>query len=356
LVDSPGRAPDANDRMIVPERRRHETRPHRSSPNPDDRLGPYGESSIAARLGAVYFILARVLKASHGRHIIALLSGVVACLLLGALAFALTQHIPFTTALYWAITTATTVGYGDVLPHNASGRFVASATMLTTIPMLAATFALVTGAAAAAGIRRILDVRPSFPTGSYRLVIGNHPTIPAIMDELAKAHDAVVLVADIDPVKVREGVHCIAGEPTEQQVLRRAHPEGAQHALVAAENDGDVLVIAVLLREMAPNLAISAVVGTNSVSAALKALGVRQTVSVNGIVAHILAKSLETPHASDLLFELVDSEEHRLVEFAVNDSEVGKTLSAVREDRGGLVLAIVHGGTPSILGSPLIQS
>jgi len=60
-----------------------------------------------------------------------------ACTLAAGAIFAATQNLPFTTSLCWAITTATTVGYGDVTPHNASGRVVASLTMLTTIPMLA---------------------------------------------------------------------------------------------------------------------------------------------------------------------------------------------------------------------------
>ena len=74
----------------------------------------------------------------------ALLVTATACVLAGAGLFALTQNLPFTTGLYWAVTTATTVGYGDVTPHNGAGRVIASAVMLTTIPMLAAVFALVT--------------------------------------------------------------------------------------------------------------------------------------------------------------------------------------------------------------------
>ncbi len=84
----------------------------------------------------------------------------------------MSQNVPFTTALYWAITTATTVGYGDVTPHKGAGRVIASAVMLTTIPLLAAVFALVTGAAAVAGIRRILNVEDRFPAGTYRVILG----------------------------------------------------------------------------------------------------------------------------------------------------------------------------------------
>ena len=42
-------------------------------------------------------------------------------------------------ALWWAVTTVTTVGYGDVVPQSTAGRFVGAALMLTgpsLIPLL----------------------------------------------------------------------------------------------------------------------------------------------------------------------------------------------------------------------------
>jgi voltage-gated potassium channel len=168
--------------------------------------------------------------------------------------------------------------------------------------------------------------------------------VPAILEELAKADDAVVLVADVDPTSIREDVHVVRGDPTDPATLRKAHPAEAQHALVAAANDGDVLIMAVLLHEQAPELAISALTNSGPVTEALKAIGVTQTVSVEELVAHTLAKSLESPHAGDLLLSLVDSEQHRLAEVEAEASEVGKPLSSVRQDRRGLVLGMVHDG------------
>jgi voltage-gated potassium channel len=108
-------------------------------------------------------LLVRVFGVRHRRHVAILLAAAVACLLAGAVLFAATQHYPLPTGLYWVITTATTVGYGDVLPRNAVGKVIASAVMLTTIPLLASVFALVTGAAAAAGVRRILAMGTPIP-------------------------------------------------------------------------------------------------------------------------------------------------------------------------------------------------
>lgn len=206
-------------------------------------------------------LLVRILGKNQRRHVAMLLTGVAISIVAGGAVFAATQPgMPLTTGLYWAITTASTVGYGDVTPHNPAGRLVAVVVMLTAIPMLAAAFALVTGSAAAAGLRRILAMEHKFPTGTYRIVVGSHPTVPSLLDDLVKAKDAVVLVADIDPAKVPAGVHVIRGDLTQPAVIRSARPEGAQQALVTGETDSDVLVSAVLLRKQAPGLQISALV------------------------------------------------------------------------------------------------
>jgi voltage-gated potassium channel len=289
-------------------------------------------------------LLARVLGAGHRRHVLVLLAGAVTCTVVGGAVFAATQRLPFTTGLYWAITTATTVGYGDVTPHNASGRVVASLVMLTTIPMLASVFALVTGAAAAAGIRRILAMGSPFPEGAFRLVIGMDPTVLAILDELVRVGDPVVLVADVNPDSVRPEVHVVRGDPTQQAAIRKARPQDAEQALITGTSDGDVLVSAVLLRKEAPDLPAAALVRSASVREALRDLGVQQTISAEGLVAHALAKSLEAPHAGEMLTQLVESDKHSLTELEADANAVGKPLSTIRDERAELVLGLVHDG------------
>jgi voltage-gated potassium channel len=269
-------------------------------------------------------LLVRVLGVGHRRHVAVLLSAAVASTLIWGALFAHAEGYPLTTGLYWAITTATTVGYGDVIPHNAAGRVVASATMLTTIPLLASVFALVTGAAAAAGVRRILGMGHEFPAGAYRIVVGMAPSVPAILDELVGVGDHVVLVADADPAKVRPEVHVVRGDPTQPTVIKSARPEGAQ---------------------LAPDLPIVALVHAPSVREALRELGIQQTISAEELIAHALAKTLEAPHAGDMLTQLVESNQHSLTEIPADAATIGKRLSAVRDERSGLVLGLVHEGT-----------
>jgi voltage-gated potassium channel len=309
--------------------------------------------------GSVIIFLVRAMRSSQRTRISILLSCAAACVLVGSLLFSLAERITYTTALYWAITTATTVGYGDVTPHNGLGRVIASGVMLTTIPLLASVFALATGGYAAAGIRRILAMHSPLPDPPYRLVIGMSQSVPAILRELIAARVTVVLLADTDPAGVPPEVHHIRADPTDEAAIRRTNPANAEQALITGTSDGDVLVSSVLVRKQAPNLPIVAVVSSASVREALADLGVRQTMSAPDLIAATLAKSLEAPHAADMVSELVESESHRLSEVdAASEGAVGKALSAVRDERDGLVLGLVHNGRFSlgIAEDPTVQA
>jgi voltage-gated potassium channel len=279
------------------------------------------------------------------RHHVAVLLGVAAAsILIGAALFALTQDASLGTGLYWAIVTAATVGYGDVTPHDSVGRLIAVGVILTTIPLLGAVFALLAGLAAVVQIRRSFGMEQRVPGGHFSVVYGAHPAVPRIVDELVASGRQVALVGDADPSEVHPEARLVAGDPTSEVVIRKSRPDRAEDALVLGSDDGDVLVTCVALRAAAPDLPIFALANSPKVAQALRDLGVHQTLSSDELVAHILAKSLETPHAGDLLLRLVDSERYRLQETAVRDDMVGRPLTDLELDRPALVLGLIRDG------------
>jgi len=107
-------------------------------------------------------------------------------------------------------------------------------------------------------------MRSQFPEGTYRLIIGMNPVVPALIEELASVGIPVVLVADVDPESMH-GVHVVRGDPTEEATIAKAKPAGAEQALITGTSDGDVLVSAVMLRKQAPSLTVTALVSSPSV-------------------------------------------------------------------------------------------
>jgi voltage-gated potassium channel len=268
----------------------------------------------------------------------------VVIVLVGAALFSITQHDGYGTSLYWAVTTATTVGYGDVLPHNAVGRVIASFVMLTTIPTVGAIFGLVAGASAVTHIRRILGMDTRLPTQKYTIILGLDPVVPRVLHELCARDVTVVLVAPERPAGSAEKVVFVAGDPTDDGVIARSHPERADRALIACEQDADTMVVAVALHMLAPKCKTYALTQSPRVAHALRELGVTHTLAADELVGHTVAKSLETPEAGDLLLQLVDATGYRLGEQLVDDALDARTLSSVRAAPGTLVLGIARDG------------
>jgi voltage-gated potassium channel len=81
---------------------------------------------------------ARQVFTAHGLAYAAILS--VIAVLGGGAAFRIAeanQDLTYGTSIWWALTTATTVGYGDVFPETDAGRFIAAGVMVVGIGFVA---------------------------------------------------------------------------------------------------------------------------------------------------------------------------------------------------------------------------
>ncbi len=292
----------------------------------------------------LFLIAASLVRGVNRYRVASLLAFACAVLVIGAALFSLTQHVSFGIGIYWAVTTATTVGYGDVTPHNTIGRVIAIAVMLGTIPVVGAVFALVAGASAMNRMRRLLGMDRILPPDNYTLIYGSHPVLSRVLAELERSGQRVVLVAAARPPDLGDEHHFIAGDPSDESVVRASHPERADRALIACESDADTLVVAVSVRALASDLEVYALTQSPSVARALADLGVTHTLATDELIGHTLAKSLEAPQSGDVLLALVESDAYRMVETEVGADLAGQQLSAVRGRAGGLILGVYQNG------------
>jgi voltage-gated potassium channel len=223
---------------------------------------------------------------------------------------------------------------------------IAVAVMLTAIPLFAGVFATVTATVTSLRMKSILlGLERRVPDQAFVAIYGNHAIVPSVARELLGGGLRVLVVADdIDQDAFPEGTHIVSGDPTSEDVIRRSSPGRALRALVAMTDEGDALVTTVLLRHVAPDLAVTAVVHSAHVARALEDLGVDEALSAEELVGHLVAKSLEAPHAAQLMRNLVDSNRYLLTEIDLPPELVGLALSAARGRRPELVLAVVHDG------------
>jgi voltage-gated potassium channel len=96
------------------------------------------------------------------RNAVSVIVGGTAAVMLGAaLLMRTVDHREYSNtwrALWWAIQTVTTVGYGDVTPRHASGRLVAVVVMLWGVAFLAIVTAVITSTFVARAARERFDV------------------------------------------------------------------------------------------------------------------------------------------------------------------------------------------------------
>jgi len=104
----------------------------------------------------------------------------------GGLTIWLLDHKEFSdlgTSLWWAVQTVTTVGYGDVVPHQTGGRLTGTVIMLTGIGFIAVMTAAVTASPIAEARRRR---EPSETRGTSAQLDRIEARLGAIEDALAQ--------------------------------------------------------------------------------------------------------------------------------------------------------------------------
>ncbi|ULH15090.1 ion transporter [Deinococcus sp. KNUC1210] len=107
-------------------------------------------------------VLAQALRASAVKITVFLAVVLTLVLIIGALMYVIEgPQYGFTsipTSIYWAIVTITTVGYGDISPHTALGKTLASITMIFGYGIIAVPTGIVT-----AGLTQASQPRPPAP-------------------------------------------------------------------------------------------------------------------------------------------------------------------------------------------------
>lgn len=89
----------------------------------------------------------------------------------------------FADALWWAVTTVTTVGYGDRYPTTTEGRYVAAALMVAGIALLG----VITAAFASSLVDRVREVEQENGAATRRDVAALAAEVAALRRELARA-------------------------------------------------------------------------------------------------------------------------------------------------------------------------
>lgn len=210
--------------------------------------------------------------------------------------------------VYFAATTASTVGYGDISPATPAGRLIAAlwffpgALLIFTAVLSKLTSFLLER------IRKMADGLGSYETISgATVIIGYHAerTSRMVRDLVAgeAAHGMIVLMARQKEARVPEGVRFVHGDRLDShESLARAATEHAAKVLVYADSDAETFNICLAVREINPEVHVAAYF--NDRSTALRAEKFAKVDTIVSTSTELLVRAAQDPGSGAVLMAL----------------------------------------------------
>lgn len=225
-------------------------RPARQTPRVRERIRAKPAMTRLAALASLCHHAPRV-----ARLLLLFLSLLV---VLGVQVIHATMGLSYGDAIYFAVTTVTTVGYGDFnfqaspLPVKLFGCLL----MLTGGALLAALVGVVTDALVSYRLRDLLMRQPTRKQGHVVLVGGGHIGT-RLAEQLARdGHDLVAVRPDAETLETEGGerLQVIQGDGRSDADLRLAGVEAARALVAVHEDDVQNLSIALQARKLNPSI------------------------------------------------------------------------------------------------------
>ncbi len=292
--------------------------------------------TIDVALKTVYVHSLWVYSTLLGRTTVILLISLVAIVLGSAFAFFHLEGTNFFTAIYWAIITITTVGYGDVVPHTFQGRILAMVVAVSGFAGLTAALSVATHAIVERAIKEKegeISVK-----GTRIMVVGSSSAcllvVLQLLREVGRRGRLVWVTSYETPEKylmrAREaGAVIVRGSLTDVDTYLRAGIETVRDVIICGRDDKEGLSALVVVRTLSarslyPPRVIFVAHTKRAERVAFQELGADVVISVRSI-GHLFMESLTDPTAAMFLSAL--SEEHpKLVEISIQ--RIGKVVVA----------------------------
>lgn len=156
------------------------------------------------------------------------------------------------TALYFAIVTMSTVGYGDIVPATAEARLFALSIMVLGVAVFATSLTAVIAPLVGQSLQRIINRKGSgMKRENHFVVIGNTPLAVNTWRELARRGRPVtrVLREPADEAQVK-GADVVIGDPSMTDTLREAGADKAEAVLAMMADDSENAFCVLAVREL----------------------------------------------------------------------------------------------------------
>ena len=219
---------------------------------------------------------------------------------------------------YWYLTTVTTVGYGDLSPGSAAGRwFTALFVMIGGIALFTAVLGKAIGSVSGAWRRRMDGYGDYTKLEGATVIVGHEPgrtgrliaELQADDGQAGGVDEAPIVVVSTEPAPLPDGVRLVRTDRlTDGDALRRAGIKGAGRIVVFAEDD-DVTLGACLAALALNETAHAVAYFTDPDTAALARHHCPRLETVSSPAENLVVHATRDPGAAAVLTALVTAGE-----------------------------------------------
>ena len=268
--------------------------------------------------------------------------------------------VSFLDVIYFTMISATTTGYGDIVPVTDRTRLF-DAIVVTPIRVL---FILILAGSAYTFVarrswERFVMKRIQRTLRDHIIVAGygtkNSRAVKELLELEVEPNDIVVIDADEDRLEKAKAIGCtvLKGDATRDATLKAVHVERAKLLIISAGRDDTSILICLTARHHAPDLRISVAVNAEDNEIPARRAGADVVVNPLDFAGLLLATTHGGQHIADYLADLASrSGRVRMIERQVRPEEVGKSLKQVCT---GVGLRIIRGDTPYGFWRPQVE-
>jgi voltage-gated potassium channel len=205
------------------------------------------------------------------------------------------QNVDIATALYWVVVTITTLGYGDIVFHSPMGRFFSVFVALSGVAILwAVIMPLIITPRLEHLVRADLSSAPK-NISDHIIISGFNPVVETLAERFSLLQIPFLIIERSENVArtVYRSYPVIRGDPSEEEVLRRANIASAR-LFIANETEEMNAEVILTLREIS-EIEIIALVDDLTRSRFLKYAGASRIISPKTLLGTFIAQITSPP-------------------------------------------------------------
>ncbi len=199
----------------------------------------------------------------------------------------------FNTALYFAVVTMSTVGYGDILPKTPEARLFAMSIMLLGITVFATSVSALLVPLITRRMTHILEPRErAMPRSDHYVIVSDSALARNTWKELRARDQEVVFILDQAPDHEEEGMQVIIGDASSLEVLCRAEADRARAVLALGDDDSENAFVVLAAKELGQSVRTVATVNDARNLARVKRVHPDVVIAPHVLGGEILAMAL----------------------------------------------------------------